>query len=96
MSPESFWGSTLREVVLMIQAYDEKELAELRRIRLIRYDTYCVNTEESKRVSIYEWMPLEGDPTQEDLIEMGRTKEQQIQNDYDSAIEYYKQHGVQF
>lgn len=94
MNPDSFWNATVREAILMVRGYDERELAEYRRIRLLRYDQYCLNTKESDRVSMEEWMPLDGDPTPEEMEEIKQEMDRQKEAEYYNAIAYYEQHGV--
>lgn len=94
MTPESFWDSTVREVLLMIKAHDQRELNEYRRLRLLRYDTYCLNTKEGDRVAIYEFMKLPGDPTPEEIAEMNLDAESQRQNELQDVYNAYKQAGI--
>lgn len=92
MTPECFWHSTPREVALTIGGYYERELTIDRRIRLLRYDTYCLNTEENKRVSIYEYQPIEDDPTPEQIEQQRIEREQEEQKSLQEKYDFIKQH----
>lgn len=96
MLPEGFWDSTVREVLLVIKGHNQRELNEYRRLRLQRYDTYCVNTKIEERVSIYEYMPLDHDPTDEEVEELKKMSEEEMQKEYENAKLFYKAHGIEF
>lgn len=52
---------------MMMRAYEDRQIDEWKRIRSLEYTIYCALTEEGKRVSIYEYMPLAGDPSEEEV-----------------------------
>lgn len=78
----------------MIRAFDQRELMELRRLRMLRYDTYCIYTKEEKRVSIYEYQKIEGDPTPEELAEMEQEQQDERQREIEEVYKYYQQVGA--
>lgn len=52
-----------------VSAYDDHTADAWHRTRLSSYIVYCSNTKEEDRVDIYEFMPLRGDPTPEELAD---------------------------
>lgn len=47
-----------------------RETEAWKRTRFQSYVLYCSVTDENKRKSIYQFLPLESDPTPEELAEM--------------------------
>jgi hypothetical protein len=70
MSVEGYLNSSLGDVVRVIKAYRVRNILEDRRFRELKYTIYCVVTPQNKRVSIYEFEPLDDDPTPEELEQM--------------------------
>jgi hypothetical protein len=94
MSPEGFWDSTIREVLLIIQGYRKRELAEWERTRFEAYIVYCSVTEKEKREPIYKFLELDSDPTEEELRELQEKQEQERMKKAQEDYEYYKTLGA--
>jgi hypothetical protein len=92
MTPEGFWDATIKEVFLMTKAFFKKELNELKRVRLLRYDIYCACAKATERVGIYEYMPLEDDPTEEEVRVESEDFSRKEAARLTEAYEYYKQY----
>lgn len=80
--------------MLMIKAYDEKLNDQWKIGRSLEYLVYCLMTKEGERVSIFEYKPLPGDPTKEEVavLETLRKKQRvkEISDRVDKAKKKYK------
>lgn len=76
----------MREVLLMIDAFGDTETEAWKRTRFQSYILYCTVTDENKRRSIYEFLPLESDPTPEEIERMQLEEEERQKNE---AVEIY-------
>lgn len=87
------WRCTLGEIFSAIKGYEKRLYQYWNATRFLSYTMYSLVTDQSKRESVYDFMPLEGDPTPEErrfleLQEEQRAKEQAL---HDIAL--YKQLG---
>lgn len=74
MSSGEFWDSSLRGVFNSIEAYNIRENEAWQRTRLQAYIVYCSVTDENKRVPIYQFLELDGDPTPEEIAEQEKNQ----------------------
>lgn len=87
------WRCTLGEIFSAINGY-EKRLYEFRTgVRLLSFTMYSLITKESERVSIFDYCPLEGDPTPEERRFMELQEEQRAKEQALHDIALYKQLG---
>lgn len=95
MTPDQYYGYTFEEIVSAVQAHRENVTEGWRQTRLIGYLMYCANTDGKKRrVSIYEFLPLHGDPTEEEIKQM---EEERIKNEIqeiESIKKFYRDKGL--
>lgn len=88
MNPDSFWSSSIVDVFEMIEGFQHRENESWQRTRFQSYIIYCSVTEESKRVSIYDFLELENDPTPEERQEMAKIE---VTKQIDEAVAAYSQ-----
>ena len=86
MNPDSFWSSSIIDVLEIIDGFRKRETEAWQRTRFQSYILYCSVTDESKRKSIYDFLELESDPTPEELAEIEK-REAEIQ--IDDAVATY-------
>lgn len=60
---------TYGDVIISIEGYNERQLDDWRRTRLIGYQIYCSIPEKGKRKKkdIDKWLPLDGDTTKNEI-----------------------------
>lgn len=92
--PKGFWNSTIPEIISMIEGYRKRLYHEYSISRDIRYAIYCVVTDPNRRVDIWEWQPLEGDPSKEEIEKMKLREQIKIENDLNATVDYYVSRGV--
>lgn len=63
--------------MLFIKGYEQRQNDQWKISRALQYTVYCCVTDECKRVSIYEYMPLPGDPTKEEIAELNKLRKKQ-------------------
>ena len=98
LTPDGYYDATLGEVLLFVAASRDKENREWQRARFVAYTQYCGTVESKSRVSIFEFLPLPGDPTPAQLEKM-KAKEQNafaasIARRSAAAMEKYKKLGL--
>lgn len=64
---------TYGDVIIAIEGYNERQLDDWRRTRLIAHTTYCSIQEKGKKRKIDKWLPLPGDEGFKDKPEMDHT-----------------------
>lgn len=94
LKPAEYYECSLGEVIEMITGWQYRELMERRRIRELKYTIYCAVTETGKRVSMYEFEPLDDDPTPEEIQEMQKEQAEEEQREMQQAYDQYKKMGL--
>lgn len=73
---EDYDSATIADVLLTVDGYHLRISEEWQQTRMTNYMIYCALTPPKNRKSIYEWLPLDGDPSPEELkSEMDARKE---------------------
>lgn len=70
--------------MFIVKAYNDRENEAWKRERFTVYMIHCMITEPVKRLSIYEFMRLDGDPTEEEEMK------DRYQHFYDAYYKYEK------
>jgi hypothetical protein len=65
---------SLPDVLLYMQAYEDKDNDQWRHTREITYMIYCSVTDSNGRPSIFDWFPLKGDPSKEERRKQRKKK----------------------
>ena len=78
----------------MIEGYRKRLYHEYSISRDIRYAIYCVVTDPNRRVDIWDWQPLEGDPSKEEIDKMKLREQIKIENDYLETKRFYESQGI--
>lgn len=63
MSYQDYANTTYYNFILKQRGFLNKESKEWQRTRVLGYTIYCANSDSKDRASIYEWMPLDTDPS---------------------------------
>ena len=94
LKPSELWCCTIPEIISMISGYQKRLYHEYSISRDIRYSIYCVVTDPNRRVEIYDWQPLEGDPSKEEREKI-KVRQQLIeQEQFLNDVAYYKSQGI--
>lgn len=93
--PKGFWNSTIPEIISMIEGYRKRLYHEYSISRDIRYAIYCVVTDPNRRVDIWDWQPLEGDPSKEEIEKMKLREQIKTENDYLEMKRFYEAQGIE-
>lgn len=88
MTEDEFWDSTIKSVLLRLSAKQEESYEEWQRTRFESYVLYCTVTPSDKRVPIYKFLELEGDPSEEELRKIEQEAIEQRNNE---VVELYEQ-----
>jgi hypothetical protein len=75
MMPGEVWDSTLGEINCLLEGYNKRVYVQKDLNRQLQYTMYCLVTEQSKRLEIFDVFPLEGDPTKEERDVFKRKRE---------------------
>jgi hypothetical protein len=94
MGVEQFWDSSIVDVIYSITAYNRRETDAWQRTRFQSYIVYCSVTDEGKRKSIYEFLELENDPTQEEIDVMNLQNAQKEDEELKAFYEQARRDGV--
>lgn len=86
MTPETFWSSSIVDVLEMVDGFYKRETEAWKRTRFQSYILYCSVTDENKRKSIYEFLELDSDPTPEELAEI---EKREAETQIDDAVATY-------
>lgn len=74
----------------MMQGYEERVNDEWKQSRFTAYITYCTVTDADKRKNIFDFHPLPGDPTKEELGQMAAQEKDNLRNRMKHRIEQAK------
>lgn len=93
LKPFEVWRCTLGEIFSTINGYEKRLYQYWNATRFLSYTMYQLVTKPADRENIYDYMPLEGDPTPEErkFMELQEQKRAEEQALHDIAL--YKQFG---
>lgn len=78
MKPAEFWDAGFNDTLLVMQGYNSRVNVRWQQARLIAYTTYLTVTKKEDRVNIYDFWPLAGDPTDEELQQAENEKAEEV------------------
>lgn len=94
MNPETFWNATIRDVLMMIKGFNLRENEAWKRLRFSAYITYCTSTDVNKRVPIYQFLELNGDPSPEEIAQIESKQAAREEQELIAAYETAKAQGL--
>jgi hypothetical protein len=75
---------------MAISAYRVRNTDQWKQVRSLEYLVYCALVDKSERMGIYEYMPLPGDPTPEQLAREADAATQQKALKWKARLAKYK------
>ena len=76
----------------MIEGYKDRMYHEFSMNRSLRYALYCLTAKNP--IPIWDWEPLEGDPSKEEREKMKLREQMKTENDYREFRNFYESQGV--
>lgn len=93
MKPDEFWDCTMSDILLTVEGHQAREIDEWRRTRFLGYLIYCSVTDNNKRESIFNFLPLDGDPSEEELKKIEQQENDLRLKEFEEAYNFYKKGG---
>lgn len=79
---------TWKEALIRLYGIEKKRIAQQRNFREVAYSIHIHAVESKHRMNVFDFMPLAGDPTKEELREMEARKQKRIEKE---LTELYQQ-----
>jgi hypothetical protein len=94
LSPKEFWDSTLPEILSVIHGYQKRLYHHYSMNRALRYHILSMMS-KNQLPEVFDWEPLEGDPTKEERERDKKIQAMQADIDYQTFKSFYQSQGVE-
>jgi hypothetical protein len=96
--PEQLFAMTPKDVHLRLYGILKKRIDAMRLNRDTNYTIYCSVQPDDKRVDIWEFHPLPGDPSKKDRLKaklkVDKSEARRLKKQTDNAMEVFRRKGL--
>jgi len=93
LTPSEFWECTIPEILSMVNGYEKRLYQQYSMNRSLRYALYCLTAKNP--IDIFDWEPLEGDPTKEEIEKMKLRQQMHNEQNYLETRRFYESRGIE-